>query len=40
MKVRDFVVLVRLAAQASAKPTDVPASFTVAEAALEPAGGE
>ena len=40
MKTQDFIDLIGPAARASAKATGVPASFTVAEAALESGWGE
>ena len=40
MKAQDFIDLIGPAAQDSAKATGVPASFTVAEAALESGWGE
>ena len=39
MKPQEFIALIRPAAQASAKKTGVPASFTVAQAALESGWG-
>lgn len=40
MKPQDFISLIGVAAKASAKLSSVPASFTVAQAALESAWGE
>ena len=40
MKPQDFIALIGPAAQASARQTQIPASFTVAQAALESGWGE
>jgi flagellum-specific peptidoglycan hydrolase FlgJ len=40
VKPQDFIALIGPAAQASARQTQIPASFTVAQAALESGWGE